>query len=646
MHSLFYLVLSLLGLGILIFFHELGHYIVARRVGMTVEVFAIGFGKPMCSWMHKGVKWQIGWIPFGGYVRIKWMEKEGGKEPHEIPDGYFGKNQRVNRIKVALAGPLVNFALAFVFFALIWACGGRARPFSESTQLVGYVSPKSALYQAGIRPGDKITSCNGRPYRSYSSLLEAAAISSDGVVIEGIHYNAKTAAPEPFSRHLDIKVDPDNLQSSLSLGLVTPASYLFVQKLKPHMPQSFTGAPLHKSSIQPGDRLLWVDGNIVYSHQQLQSILQKGNAFITVERAGVAKTVNVERFAIHDFFLSDDQQSELEDWRYAASLDQNLISMRFIPYDLSSEGVVKGPLAFVDPDQSRLYEKQERSGRLEVGDRIIAIDGALVSGGSKIFKALQSHKFSIITERNPSIHKTISEKKQDTDFEKDLDRASINKIADSIGTRSPIRQAGDLFLLAPVAPAPMHTYAKTPEEIKALASYIKKGKAQASDTVNPDKKAAYLQMLDRQLNTPMLGLVFSDRLVQYNPLPWVAFSDVFGDIWRTLKALITGPLSPKLLSGPVGIIQVMQGGFASGITEGLFWLAVISVNLGILNLLPIPVLDGGHICFAIWELVTGKTITAKTMQRLTFPFAVLLIVFIIWITLQDLGRLLGIVFRG
>ncbi len=645
MHSLFYLILSLIGLGVLIFFHELGHYIVARRVGMKVEVFAIGFGKPMLSWMHKGVKWQIGWIPFGGYVRIKGMEKEGNKEPHEIPDGYFGKNQRLNRIKVALAGPLVNFALAFLFFVIIWAFGGRARPFAESTQLVGYVSPKSALYEAGLRPGDKITTCNGRPYRSYSSLIEAAAISSDGVEVEGIHYNAKTGEGEPFRRHLNIKVDPDNLQSSLRMGLVTPASYLFVEKLKSHMPQSFTGAPLHSSGIQPGDRLLWVDGNIVYSPHQLQSILQEGRAFITVERLGKTETLSVKRVAIHDFFLSHDQQSELEDWHYANSSEESLFSMRFIPYDISPDGVVKGDLSFIDPDEKGQHNKGEHRG-LEVGDRIVAIDGIAMGRGSTIFQALQSHKFSIITERNPAIHKIISEKKQDTDFEKDLDRASINKIANSIGTRSPVKQAGDLFLLPPIEPRPMHTYAKTPEEVEAFAQYVKKGRAHASENTNPDKKAAHLQMLEQQLNTPMLGLVFSDRLVQYNPLPWVAFGDVFGDIWRTLKALITGPLSPKLLSGPIGIVQVMQGGFASGMSEGLFWLAVISVNLGILNLMPIPVLDGGHICFAIWELVTGKTITAKTMQRLTLPFAILLIAFIIWITLQDLGRLLGVIFRG
>jgi regulator of sigma E protease len=74
--SILYLALAILGLGFLIFIHELGHYIVARREGMRVEVFAIGFGKPIYSWMFQGVKWQICMLPFGGYVKIAGMQKE------------------------------------------------------------------------------------------------------------------------------------------------------------------------------------------------------------------------------------------------------------------------------------------------------------------------------------------------------------------------------------------------------------------------------------------------------------------------------------------------------------------------------------------------------------------------------------------
>lgn len=91
MMSFLYILLAILGLGFLVFIHELGHYIMARRVGMRVEAFAIGFGKPIFKWMRKGVEWRLCWLPFGGYVKIAGMQKENDVEPSDIPDGFFGK---------------------------------------------------------------------------------------------------------------------------------------------------------------------------------------------------------------------------------------------------------------------------------------------------------------------------------------------------------------------------------------------------------------------------------------------------------------------------------------------------------------------------------------------------------------------------
>jgi regulator of sigma E protease len=98
--SFLYVLLAILGLGFLVFIHELGHFIMARRQGMKVEAFSIGFGKPIYSWEKNGVKWMIGILPFGGYVKIAGMSREGNLEPYEIPDGFYGKRPW-QRIKVA-----------------------------------------------------------------------------------------------------------------------------------------------------------------------------------------------------------------------------------------------------------------------------------------------------------------------------------------------------------------------------------------------------------------------------------------------------------------------------------------------------------------------------------------------------------------
>src|SRR6185437_629149 len=122
--NIFHLILAILGLGFLVFIHEIGHYFTARRAHITVEVFSIGFGKPIYSWEQKGVRWQICWIPFGGYVRMAGMEKKGSLEPYQIPDGFYGKKPW-QRIKVAFAGLFVNILFALIAFTALWLCGGQ-----------------------------------------------------------------------------------------------------------------------------------------------------------------------------------------------------------------------------------------------------------------------------------------------------------------------------------------------------------------------------------------------------------------------------------------------------------------------------------------------------------------------------------------
>lgn len=95
-----YLLLAALGLGFLIFIHELAHYLMAVRVGMKVEAFSIGFGAAIYKWERKGVEWRIGWMPFGGYVKIAGEKKEANVEPNEVTGGFFSKKP-IDRIKVA-----------------------------------------------------------------------------------------------------------------------------------------------------------------------------------------------------------------------------------------------------------------------------------------------------------------------------------------------------------------------------------------------------------------------------------------------------------------------------------------------------------------------------------------------------------------
>ena len=122
--SLIYFLLALVILGILIFVHELGHYYMARRVGMRVEAFGIGFGRPLYRWIRDGVEWRLNWLPFGGYVKIAGQDNEEADWANPPPDTFYGRSPW-DRIKVAAAGPIANLLFALAVFSLLWLWGGR-----------------------------------------------------------------------------------------------------------------------------------------------------------------------------------------------------------------------------------------------------------------------------------------------------------------------------------------------------------------------------------------------------------------------------------------------------------------------------------------------------------------------------------------
>jgi regulator of sigma E protease len=177
--------LALFGLGFLIFIHELGHYFMAKKEKMNIEVFSIGLGKPFFSWMFQGVKWQLCYLPFGGYVKIA-GEKDQTTE--HGADTFFGKTPWA-RLKVAIMGPLVNIVFALFLFGIIWLLGGKQESFSKHTRLIGYVDPSSELYKKGVRPGDEILSYNGQPFNGFKDLLYASVMKQKKVAIEGKSIN-------------------------------------------------------------------------------------------------------------------------------------------------------------------------------------------------------------------------------------------------------------------------------------------------------------------------------------------------------------------------------------------------------------------------------------------------------------------------
>lgn len=647
--TILYIILAALALGILVFFHELGHFWVARKMGMTVEVFSIGFGKAILKWRWKNVDWQLGLIPFGGYVKIAGMEfgkkdKNTYTEPYDIPNGFFSKAPW-RRICVAVAGPLANFILAFLIFALIWFMGGREKPFSEFTQIIGWVDPHSELYALGVRPGDMLTQYNGKAYTSSKDLLYAAMLGGKQIDLKGYHVNQQTGAKTPFSYTIESYPAPNAIDGILTTGILSTARYLIYDRLPDGSPNPLPeGSPMLSSGIEYKDRLVWADGEYLFSMDQLSYLLNSQKTLLTVKRGNETFLSRQPRVLTADLILPNYVRNEWMDWAYEIGLKTSWRDIYMLPYIVNSEGYIEAPLDFIDKEsQLDAFPLHPYSKKLErpliAGDKIIAVDGTPVELGFDILQLLQTHRTQLIIEKAVPVATTVSWKEEDRIFEKAINYPEIDTIAATVGTKNPTQEMGRFELLKPVAPKQISQFQLSEETHEQIVSEYEKQREEIEGIRDQEKRIKALKYLDESHQKLLLGIYLQDRKVNYNPPPWVMFGTIFIETWQTLKALVMGYLHPKWISGPIGIVQVIHHGWKVGIGEALFWIAAISLNLAVLNLLPVPVLDGGYICLSLWEMITRRRLKAKTMERLIVPFVVLLIGLLVFLTFQDLTRL-------
>ncbi len=640
--SLIYFIFALIGLGFLIFIHELGHYYMARRTGMRVESFGIGFGKPIYTFLRKGVKWNICWLPFGGYVKIAGMEKEGNVDPQDIPDGFFGKSPWA-RIQVAIMGPLANIVLAFVFFLCIWMTGGRDKSFTEITKKIGWIDPQSELYAAGVRPGDEIVAYDGAAFRGSKDHFQAAMMAKETLAVNGRHFDYKTGSFVPFSHTIKPYAHPLSIEKGiLTTGVLSSASYLIYDPAEMPLP---TSSPFVGSALLPKDRIVWLDGEPIYSLQELSHLLNDTRALCTIQRGDALLLRRVPRIVSEELKFDPMQKEELMDWQWEAKLKSvKFQKLVFIPYNLNADGVVESRIPYLDErNEAHFFTGQllsEKEEPLLPGDRIVAVDGFPVKAAYQILTHLQDRHVQLIVERHGSRAVAMWDRADET-FDAEFPWKDIHALESGIGSAHMKKTSGNLILLAPTRPCTRAELFAAEGKEEQFAQELQEERLHIQAIDDPEKREQALQFLQKREQQLLLGIPgIQDIRVHYNPNPLTMFTDVVCEVANTLMALVGGYLHPKWLSGPIGIVQVIHVNWMVGAEEAFFWMATISLNLGLLNLLPLPVLDGGYICLSLFEMLTGRKLKAKTIEKIVIPFAVLLIGFFIFLTYNDVLRVI------
>lgn len=268
LNVLYVVVVVVFMFGASIFIHEFGHYWMARRRGLKVEAFAIGFGPKIMSWTRDGIEYSWRWLPFGGYVKLPQMVTseaiEGASTEQKLPPV-----PPFSKILVAVAGPFMNVVFAFFVATVIYFVG---LPVPVNPPIVGAVEPGSPEAKAGILEGDRIISVNDKPVKSWMDVQEYTIFARSNTVAVVASRAGKQSTyylPTKISEIIGLKV--------LNLDPVEHPVVNFVD----------ADSPAAKAGLKAGDEFVSFGGVPVLGQEQLVGLISK--------RPGEATDVVVKR---------------------------------------------------------------------------------------------------------------------------------------------------------------------------------------------------------------------------------------------------------------------------------------------------------------------------------------------------------------
>jgi regulator of sigma E protease len=224
---------------------------------MKIERFSVGFGPKIWGYTKDGIDYRVSWFPFGGYVALPQMspmetiEGESESKAEELPPVSAG-----SKSLVAIAGPLMNIALAFVLASILWAVG-----MPTNLAIVGWVDSGSPEELAGIRPGDRIVKVNDQKVKTWGEFMEVVAFSREPtvrVVVQRSGQEKEFLLETKLNEQFGVKM----------LEHLWPRGHPFVQRLRP-------GKPAERAGLLPGDQFVAVGGIPIYSSDQLRELVGK-----------------------------------------------------------------------------------------------------------------------------------------------------------------------------------------------------------------------------------------------------------------------------------------------------------------------------------------------------------------------------------
>lgn len=659
-------------------------------------------GKKICSFRWGETEYGIGVLPLGGYVKMLGQDdnptnaaeerertklkpaaddsasahRSGGDLPHEPtaedheafdPRSYMAKSVP-KRMAIISAGVIMNLIFAVIFATIAYRCGVAYTPC-----VVGETVPGDPAWVQDIRPGDRIVQFDNdspsKHLRYFEDLLPRVLFTGTNNELRLMVYRTSQSPDAGGAKSIEVVVRPTDKADPGGQGIigVMPAegnetTKIWATPATPAMPNSPTAKV--NPPFECGDRILTA----------------------TVDGADHAIQNGVQIEAL--FAQYPDQPIKFSIERAAASgppAEAKKLDITLAPAPLQDLGLVMqmGPISAVQNDSPA------EAAKFHAGDRIESIDGKPVADPMRLpdeLRKLAGKEITVQVRRTDAGRETTVALHVTPRVPTDYNRfpSTLDYGCDALGIAYPVLntvasvqasasagakdiQPGDKLVSAEflLTDEQKKSFADVPvkfetfnfdddhllwPELQAIFVQwlpadakikltVKRGDKDISATVNPIVVAGAYYPGRGLILQPMSEIRKADTWVDAGRLGWRETKESVMQIVTTLRKLASGGVSPTKMAGPIGIAAAATASASQGIPKLLIFLTLLSANLAVINFLPIPILDGGHMMFLLYEGIRGKPASERVQMYLTYLGLVFILTLMVFVIGLDLTRL-------
>jgi len=523
------LIFTILMIGILIFVHEFGHFIVAKAMNIKVLKFSLGFGPAILSKTIGETEYRIASIPLGGYVKML-----GENPDEELPKGELERSfyyqSPFRRLLIAVAGPLMNLIFPFLIYYIVYAM-----PSTEISNRIGMVMEGRPAEAAGMKNYDRIVEVDGKSTRYWRDLLREISSRPGRTVQMKIEREGKII---PLTVNIAAEREVSRYGFSQIVGRIG---------VSPYMPASVIyitseDSEAYRAGLRSFDQIKKVDGVELDSFYKFESLLK--------EKAG--KEVRIEALR--------GENKQIVEAVIRAEEPANL-------------GIEQAELYIYKVEPGTPADKAG----IKVGDRLVSINGEKLI----YFAELESY-FA----KEPDREHEFGIKRGD-------ELINVKLKLEKLVKKDEYKQEYNYFVFG----AQNNSHFTDGEIVQKGFTLLSAIENSVSDTIDV-------------IETTVVGVY----------------------------QLFTGQISFKTVGGPIMIFGIAGKAVKKGVSFFLHIMALISINLGIINLLPLPVLDGGHITMSLYEMISRRPIPMKVRIVINFIGVVLILTLTVLVIFNDLVR--------